>query len=109
MLSQALTDPLRGKTSLWKVIWIYGFGTSVVYTALGGIFVPETPIGIGVYVFIGLALGIVQSIMLWKCAYNSRFPAAGRILRAVVVVGLLMIPLMLYVLFSHPEALVPPN
>jgi hypothetical protein len=48
-------------------------------------------------------------VMLWQCAYNSKFPAAGRLLRVVVVVGLLMIPLMLYVLFRHPEALVLPN
>jgi hypothetical protein len=109
MWPQALTDPLRGKTSLWKVIWIYGFTASVVYTVLGWLFVPETPTGIGVYVLAGLALGIVQSVMLWKCAYNSRYPAAGRLLRLVVLVGLLTIPLMLYVLFTHPEALVPPN
>ncbi len=105
----ALTDPLRGKTSLWKVIWIYGFGVSVVYTVLGLIVVPETPVGIGVYILLGLALGIVQSAMLWKCAYNSRFPSAGKLLRIVAVAGLLTIPLMLYILFNHPEALVPPN
>jgi hypothetical protein len=105
----ALTEPLRGKTSLRKVIWIYGFGVSVVYTVLGWILVPETPIGISVYTLLGLALGIVQSAMLWKCAYNSRFPSAGRLLRIVVVAGLLTIPLMLYVLIRNPEVLVPPN
>jgi hypothetical protein len=109
MWSQALTDPLRGKTALRKVIWIYGFGASIVYTVLGWIFVPETPAGISVYFLLGLALGIVQSVMLWKCAYNSRFPTAGRLLRVLVVVGLLTVPLMLYVLINHPEALVPPN
>jgi L-lactate permease len=106
---QAFTDPLRGKTALWKVIWIYGFAASIVYTVLGWILVPETPTGIGIYVVLGLALGVVQSVMLWKCAYNSRFPGAGRLLRIVVVAGLLTIPLMLYVLFRNPEALLPPN
>ena len=47
--------------------------------------------------------------MLWQCAYNSRFPAAGRLLRGVVVVGVLTVPLMLYVLFRHAEILVPPD
>ncbi len=103
------TDPIRGKTPLWKVIWVYGFGVSVVYTVLGMILVPETPVGIGVYILLGLALGIVQSVMLWKCAYNSRYPSAGKLLRIEAVAGLLVIPLMLYVLFKNPEALMPPN
>ena len=38
-----------------KVIWIYGFGASIVYTVFGWIFVPETPSGIGIYVVLGLA------------------------------------------------------
>lgn len=109
MWSQALTDPLRGKTPLWKVIWIYGVGVSIVYTVLGWIFVPETPAGIGIYFLLGLALGIVQSVMLWKCAYNSKFPTAGRLLRLLVVLGLLAVPLMLYVFVNRPEALEPPN
>jgi len=105
----ALSDPMRGKTPLWKVIWVYGFGVSVVYTVLGMILVPETPVGIGVYILLGLALGIVQSVMLWKCAYNSRYPSTGKLLRIVAVAGLLAIPLMLYVLIKNPEALVPPK
>ena len=109
MWPNVLAEPLRGKTSLWKVVWIYGFGASVVYTLLGWMFVPETPFGITVYFLFGLALGVLQSVMLWQCAYNSRFPTAGRLLRGVVVVGLLMVPLMLYVLFRHPEVLVLPN
>lgn len=108
-LPSALTEPLRGKTSLWKVIWIYGFGASVIYMLLGWIFAPETPLSITLYFLFGLALGILQSVMLWQCAYNSKFPAAGRLLRGVVVVGLLMVPLLVYVLFRHPEVLVPPN
>ena len=105
----SLTEALRGKAPLWKVIWIYGFGASVVYTVLGGILVPETPIGIAVYVLLGLLLGVVQSVMLWKCAYNSRFPAAGRWLRILIIAGLVALPLMLYVVLKNPEALAPIN
>jgi hypothetical protein len=108
MWSRILTDPLRGKTPLWRVIWIYGLGASIVYTVLGWAFVPQTPVAIGVYFLLGLALGIVQSAMLWKCAYNSRFRTVGSLLRVCVVIGLLAIPLMLYVLFNNPEALVLP-
>jgi hypothetical protein len=109
MWSRALTDPLRGKTPLWKVIWIYGFGVSIAYTVLGWAFVPATPAAIGLYSLLGLAIGIVQSAMLWKCAYNSKFRSVGRLLRVFVVVGLLIIPLMLYVLLNHPDVLAPPS
>ena len=71
MWPNVLAEPLRGKTSLWKVVWIYGFGASVVYTLLGWMFVPETPFGITVYFLFGLALGILQSVMLWQCAYTE--------------------------------------
>jgi hypothetical protein len=95
--------------ALWKVIWIYGFGASVIYMLLGWIFALETPSSITLYFLFGLALGVLQSVMLWQCAYNSRFPAAGWLLRGVVVVGLLTVPLMLYVLSRHAEILVPPD
>jgi len=104
MWRNALAEPLRGKTVALEGdldIWLWCLS---VYTLLGWMFVPETPFGITVYFLLALALGILQSVMLWQCAYNSRFPAAGRLLRGVVVVGLLMVPLMLYVLFRHPEA-----
>jgi hypothetical protein len=109
MWTRALLEPLNGKTPLWKVVWIYGFGVSVLYSVFGLVLAPETPLAIGIYGFIGLALGVVQSLMLWKCAYNSRFPSAGRVLRIAVVAGLLLLPLMLYVLVRYPEAMLSPG
>jgi hypothetical protein len=109
MWPQVLTDPLRGKSSLRRVIWIYGFGATLVYSLLGWIFSPRTPVGLGIYFVLGLALGILQSVMLWQCAYNSRSRAVGRFLRIAVVVGLLLVPLMLYVMLKYPEALLPPD
>ena|SRR5579862_6359104 len=109
MWLKLLAEPLRGSTSLWKVIWIYGLGASVVYTLLGWVLAPQTPVSVGLYFMVGLALGIVQSVMLWQCAYNSRFPGAGRLLRLIVVIGLLLLPVMLYVLFRHPQVLLPPD
>jgi len=109
MWLKLLAEPLRGRTSLWKVIWIYGLGASVVYTLLGWVLAPQTPVSVGLYFMVGLALGIVQSVMLWQCAYNSRFPGAGRLLRLIVVIGLLLLPVMLYVLFRHPQVLLPPD
>jgi hypothetical protein len=108
MWPQWLTDPLTGKTSLRRAFWLYGFGGSIAYSLFALLF-PETPAGITVYVLLGLALGILQSVILWKCAPNSRSAFLGRLVRAAVVVGLILVPLMLYLLVANPDALLPPN
>jgi hypothetical protein len=97
-----LSEPLHGRTPLWKVIWIYGFGASVAYLLLEPLF-PSSHLGKGVYYALGIVVSIVQAVMLWQCSYNARFPLYGRFLRVLVVLGVLMIPLALYVLWKHPE------
>jgi hypothetical protein len=103
-----LIDPLTGKTSLGRAFWLYGFGGSIAYSFVALLF-PETPAGFTVYILLGLALGILQSVILWRCAPNSRSPFMGRLVRVAIVVGLILVPLMLYLLFANPDALLPPN
>ena len=103
-----LTDPLNGKTSLGRAFWLYGFGGSIVYSVIA-LLLPETPLGFTMYVLLGLALGILQSLILWRCAPNTRSPFLGRFVRVSVVVGLIMVPLALYLLFTNADALLPPN
>lgn len=103
-----LTDPLTGKTSLGRAFWLYGFGGSIVYSVIA-LLLPETPLGFTIYVVLGLAIGIVQSLILWRCAPNSRSAFLGKLVRASVVVGLILVPLMLYLLFANADALMPPN
>jgi hypothetical protein len=102
MWQRYLIDPLRGRTPLWQVIWIYGFGASVVYALLEPLF-STTRLGNGVYWALGTIIGIVQSVMLWQCAYNSRRPGYGRVLRVLVVLAALLVPFTLYFIWSHPE------
>jgi hypothetical protein len=103
-----LTDPLAGKTSLGRAFWLYGVGGSILYSVVA-LLLPETPSGFAVYVLLGLALGVLQSLILWRCAPNSRSAFLGRLVRASVVVGLIMVPLVLYLLFTSADALLPPN
>jgi len=105
---QWLTDPLTGKTSLRRAIWLYGLGGSLVYSFVGLLF-PETPGGLTVYVLLGLVIGILQSVILWRCAPNSRSEFARRLVRAAVIVGLVLVPLMLYLMFTNVDLLLPPN
>ena len=103
-----LTDPFSGKTSLARAFWLYGLGGSIAYSLLVWLF-PETPAGFAVYTSLGIALGTLQSVILWRCAPNSRSAFLGRLVRAAVIAGLIMVPLMLYLLFTNPEALLSPN
>lgn len=102
MWNQYVTDPLRGRSPLWKVIWIQGFGVSVVYALLGAL-VPDTRAATAAYLIGGLLIGAVQSVMLWQCAYNGRSRAAGTFLRVVVLIGAVLMPLALYMWWTHPE------
>ena len=102
VLPRWITDPLNGKVSLARAVWLYGFGGSVVYSLIGLLF-PETAVGMTLYVVLGIAVGILQTVILWRCAPNSRSAFMGRLVRAAVIVSLLMIPLMLYLWFTSPD------
>ena len=102
-----LTDPLSGKTSLSRAFWVYGLGGSIVYSVIA-LLLPESPLGFAVYVLLGLAIGILQSVILWRCAPNSRSAFLGRLVRVSVVVGLILVPLVLYLLLTNPDALLSP-
>jgi hypothetical protein len=106
MWPQWLTDALTGKTSLRRAFWLYGVGISLAYSVVGLLF-PETIVGLTVYVLLGLGIGILQSVILWQCAPNSRSALSGRFVRAAVIVGLILTPVMLYLLFASPEMLLP--
>ncbi len=105
MWSRMLTEPLQGKTPLWKVFWVYGVAVSIAYSLLGLLLDPLNTISMGLYTAFGIALGVVQSIMMWQCAFNGRSRAVGRLVRISVVIGLIAIPLMLYLLFHYANAL----
>jgi hypothetical protein len=104
-----LTDALNGKASLSRAFWVYGFGVSVVYSLIGGLFDVENTLALTVYLFVGLGLGVLQTVILWRSADNSRSRFLGRLVRTAVIVGLILVPLMIYLLFTNSSLLLPPN
>ena len=104
MWPQWLTDPLTGKTSLGRAVWLYGLGGSLVYSVVGLLF-PETPAGSTAYVMLGLGIGILQSVILWRCAPNARSAFVRRSVRGGVILGLLLLPVVLYSLFTNSDML----
>jgi hypothetical protein len=71
-----------------------------------GLFIDlESPIADTIYLLIGGALGVLQTIVLWRCAHNSRSRFLGRLVRTAVVFGLIAMAVMLYVLFTNSDLL----
>jgi hypothetical protein len=102
-LSDIILDPLRGRTPLWKVTWLYSFGGSILYSALG-VFIPAgSSVAIRLFTIGGLILGVFQLVALWQCAYNCRSRFIGNFVRGSVVVSFLLLPLVAYVMFAYPE------
>lgn len=104
-----LSDALGGRVSLSRAFWVYGLGVSVAYSAIGLFVDIENSFGLTAYLAVGAALGVLQTIILWRSAPNSRSRFLGRLVRAAVVLGLLMVAVMVYVLFTNRDLLLPLN
>ena len=102
-----LADGLGGKPSLARAFWVYGVGISVAYSLIGLLIDPQNLLVATVYLLLGIALGVLQTIVLWRCAYNSRSRFLGRVVRTAVVSGLILLALVLGVLFINPDMLLP--
>ena len=96
-----LTDALSGKASLARAFWIYGFGVSVAYSLIGAFVDLQSPLALSIYFALGLVLGLAQTVILWRCAYNSPSKFLGRLVRTAIVVSIIMVPLMLYLVHQY--------
>jgi hypothetical protein len=105
MRPQWLADALSGKTSLSRAFWLYGVGISVVYSAIGMLIDLEHIVAVVIYLAVGLALGVVQSMVLWRSAYNTRARIVGTLVRVSMIVGLLFVLLMVYILYMNSDLL----
>lgn len=104
-----LSDALGGKVSLSRAFWLYGFGVSAAYSVVGLFIDIENRVGLIAYLVVGTALGVLQTIILWRCADNTRSKFLGRLVRTAMVFGLAMVAVMLYVLFVNSDLLLPPK
>ena len=100
-------NPLRGKTSLAKVFW-YSFGANAVFSLFGSVVEPHTRVALTVYYLAGLAIGVIESAMLWQCAPNSRYSILEMIIRGGVFVSLLLVPVFVYLIITQPQLLAAP-
>lgn len=107
MLPRWLTDALAGRLSLARAFWLWGVGVSVAYSLMGALIDVEHPVALTIYLAVGLALGLLQTVILWRCASNSRSSFLGRLVRTVMIAGLIMVALLLYMVLTNPGLLRP--
>lgn len=100
-----LTDALSGKDSLARAFWLWGVGVSVAYSLIGAFIDVEHPIVLTIYLVVGLALGVLQTVILWRSAPNSRSRFLGRLARAAVIGGLVIVVLVIFALLANPRLL----
>jgi len=97
-----LTAALSGKVSLARAFWVYGLGVSVVYSLLGLLVDEQNAAALAVYLVVGLALGVVQTIILWRCANNSRYRFLGGLMRAATIIAVVLMAIAVYLLWTSP-------
>ena len=76
--AQFVKDPLEGKTSLSRVIWLYGFVGSLVYGSLELFLNPENQFVMRVYTIVGLIFTVYCIVGTYRCAKNTKSPWVAR-------------------------------
>ena len=96
----AVIDPLRGRTSLSKVVWVYGLLGSLVYGALELFLDSGNALVIRMYSVVGLLFSIYVTVATYRCADNCSSKFWARMARVSAVLSLLLLPVIAYLDFS---------
>ncbi len=95
----AIRDPLRGRISLSKVVWLYGLGGSLIVSALG-LFLPGGEVERRSYVVFGLIFCVYVTVATYQCAGNCRSKSLARLVRVCAVLSLVLLPVFAYLDFT---------
>lgn len=95
-LQDFIKEPLRGKTSLSKVFWLYGIVGSLLYGALELFLNPENQFLMKVYTILGLIYSVYVTVGIYRCADNSRSRWMARSARVGAIISLLLLPVLTY-------------
>lgn len=96
----ALNDPLRGRTSLSRVVWVYGLLGSVVYSALGVLVDSGNAYVMHLYSVIGLVFSAYVTVATYRCADNGSSKFWARMARLSAILSLLLLPVIAYLDFT---------
>jgi quinol-cytochrome oxidoreductase complex cytochrome b subunit len=98
--AQFVKDPLEGKTSLSRVIWLYGLVGSLLYGSLELFLNPENQFAMRLYTIVGLIFTVYCIVGTYRCAKNTKSPWMARSARIGAIILLLLLPLLTYLELS---------
>jgi hypothetical protein len=96
----AIREPLQGKTSLSRVVWVYGVLGSVAVSALGLLIDPGNAFAMHAYTLFGLIFGVYVTVASYRCASNCGSIFLARIVRVSAIISLLALPVLAYLQFT---------
>jgi hypothetical protein len=92
----AVQDPLRGKTSLAKVFWLYGLLGSILVSAIGLALDSSNVFAMRSYTVFGLLFSVYVTIATYQCAGNCESKVLARLVRISAVISLVLLPVFAY-------------
>jgi hypothetical protein len=95
-ISDFLKEPLQGKTSLSKVVWLYGVVGSLLVGAVELFLNPENQFVMRVYTILGFFFGVYVTLATYQCAKNCKSLLLARVVRVSAVLTLLLLPVLTY-------------
>ena len=95
-----LMEPLRGKTALSKVFWLYGLLGSILVSAFGLVFDPGNELEMRAYTVFGLLFSVYVTVATYQCASNWQSKFLARLARISAVISLVALPVLAYLYFS---------
>jgi hypothetical protein len=104
-----IKEPLQGKTTLSRVIWLYGVVGSLLYGALELFIDPGNVWLMRGYIVGGLLLSIYVTVATYRCADNCGSPLLAKIVRVSAIVTLFLLPVLTYLDLSGALTLVLPS
>jgi hypothetical protein len=95
-----LVDPLKGRTSIGKVVWLYGVLGSVAYGLLGLLFDVADERAMRIYTVGGYLFSLYVTVATYQCAQNCKTAVGRGLVRVGAVLTLLLLPLLAYLELS---------
>jgi hypothetical protein len=99
-IAQFVKEPLEGKTSLSRVVWLYGFVGSILYGSLELFLDPENQFVMRVYTIVGLIFTVYCIVGTYRCSNNTKSPWLARSARIGSIILLLLLPVLTYLELS---------
>ena len=96
-----LADPIKGKTSLWRVVWLYSLVGGVVVTVLEAAVFPGGEASVKLLAVLDLIYSTYVTIATYRCAGNGTSPAVARIARICAVISLILMPFATYLMLTE--------